>query len=282
MQLNLDGVLFDEKPLDVYLRHGLPFEIADRELEMFGACDYSQPSPLHRLHTLLGSPILRALSLVTTPQPKAETRLPLPTLEVPYKSTTKEVVLIPGSQCVPSQSQSGSREVVLIPDSYTSLPFIALCDPSNQQFIGDTHQFHTFPSILTMATVMGLHHGNGAHGADHGIVTVDVPTGGGDSDQFCIVGDPDIPTFTHSGEEWSLGRLPHAAEEAKWVGHILCATPILHEHATKPLVMTMLQRSKVVHIATHGSAVSGFLAFAGQETVTKDAVTMTKGGEGES
>lgn len=45
MQLNLDGILFDEKPLDIYLRHGFPSEIADRDLEMFGACDYSRPHP---------------------------------------------------------------------------------------------------------------------------------------------------------------------------------------------------------------------------------------------
>eukprot|EP00731_Ephydatia_muelleri_P036075 Em0199g1a len=224
MQLNLDGILFDEKPLDIYLRHGFPSEIADRDLEM-------------------------ALSLVTTPQPKPETQIPPLDLV-----RSKEVVLIPDSQCLPfqSQSQSGPREVVLIPDSYTSLPFIALCDPSSQQFIGDTYQFHTFPSILTMATVMGLHHGNGDRDAVHRIVTVNIPPGGG-SDQFCIVGDPDIPTFMHSGG----GVVP-------WETPPCCRGG---------------QRAKVIHIATHGSAVSGFLAFAGQETVTKDAVATTKGGK---
>ena len=267
LQLNLDGLLFDEKPLDIYLRYGLPSEIGDRDLEMFGACDYSQPSPLHRLYTLLGSPILRALRLVASPQPLAETHTPsFQLLEPPSQSGSKAVSL------------SEPKEVVLIPDSYTSLPFIALCDPSSQQFIGDTYQFHTFPSILTMVTVMGHHHGNGGDD-DRGTVTVEIGQGGDSENQFCIVGDPAIPIFTHAGEEWSLGRLPHAAEEAKWVGHILCATPILHEAATKPLVVAMLQRAKVVHVATHGSAVSGFLAFAGLETVTKDAVTTTKGGK---
>ena len=77
----------------------------------------------------------------------------------------------------------------------------------------------------------------------------------------------------HPPLQWSLGRLPHAANEARWVGHILGATPILHEHATKPLVVAMLQRSKVIHIATHGSSVSGFLAFAGQGGITMTTET---------
>ena len=248
IQLHLDDVTFEDRALDQFLRYGLPIEIADKDLEMFGSCDYSKPSPLHRLHALLGDPILKALSLLSPLQNRGG------------KSPLHSV-------CVPPLQ---SREVVLVPDSYTVMPFIALCDPASHTFMGDTCQFHTFPSILTLA--LASRPRLQPHPQQQGPLplVINIP---GDSDQICVVGDPNIPPFTHGGEKWSLGRLPHAADEARWVGHILGATPILHEHATKPLVVAMLQRSKVIHIATHGSSVSGFLAFAGQ-----GGVTVTTGG----
>ena len=243
IQQHLDGVLFEDKPLDQFLRYVLPAEIADKDLEMFGSCDYSRPSPLHHLHALVGAPILKALNYLSPFQTQGAS---------PFQTQ--------------GVSPFQSKEVVLVLDSYTVMPFISLCDPATLVFMGDLYQFHTFPSLLTMAAIVAKlptrHAGEGQQPALP--VVVNIP---GDSDQFCVVGDPDIPTFTHAGEEWSLGRLPHAAEEAKWVAHILCATPTLHENATKPVVMSMLQRAKVVHIATHGSAVSGFLAFAGQSNV---------------
>ena len=248
IQLHLDNVTFEDRALDQFLRYGLPTEIADKDLEMFGMCDYSKPSPLHHLYALLGDPILKALSLLS----------PLQNLggKSPFHSV-----------CMPPLQ---SREVFLVPDSYTVMPFIALCDPASHTFMGDTCQFHTFPSILTLA--LASRPRLQPHPQQQGPLplVIDIP---GDSDQICVVGDPNIPPFTHRGEEWSLGRLPHAANEARWVGHILGATPILHEHATKPLVVAMLQRSKVIHIATHGSSVSGFLAFAGQGGITMTTET---------
>ena len=40
-------------------------------------------------------------------------------------------------------------------------------------------------------------------------------------------------------------------------------SPTLHEQATKAIILMMIAKGKIVHLATHGSAVAGFLAFAG-------------------
>ena len=67
------------------------------------------------------------------------------------------------------------------------------------------------------------------------------------------------------GQQWNLGKLPHATKEAEWVSHILKWNPILHEQATKDAVMLRIMNTKVIHLATHKSAVA---AFAGMTAST--------------
>ena len=142
------------------------------------------------------------------------------------------------------------RDIVLIPDSYTNLmPLVALLDASSQEFLGDRFRFRIMPSLLTMGIMNQFPP-----------VVVDIPE---DSHNFCVVGNPTIPTFNYRGELWNLGKLPFATEEAEWVAHILKCSPTLHEQATKAIVLMMIAKGKIVHLATHGSAAAGFLAFAG-------------------
>ena len=89
---------------------------------------------------------------------------------------------------------------------------------------------------------------------------------------MCVVGNPTIPPFKYNDDEWNLGKLPHATKEAEWVAHILKCKPILHEQATKSAVMMRLMNAKVIHLATHGSAVAGFLAFAGMAASLNQSV----------
>ena len=48
--------------------------------------------------------------------------------------------------------------------------------------------------------------------------------------------------------------------------------PTFHEQATKSAVMMRLMNAKVIHLATHGSAVAGFLAFAGMAASLNQSV----------
>ena len=149
----------------------------------------------------------------------------------------------------PEDSEKHVPEVVIIPDSYVNLmPLVALFNKSSQEFLGNRYRFRIMPSLLTMGVLNQMPP-----------VVVRVPQ---DSRRFCVVGNPTIPTFTYQGETWNLGKLPFATEEAEWVSHILGCTPTLHEQATKSVVLMMISGARVVHIATHGSAAAGFLAFA--------------------
>ena len=142
-----------------------------------------------------------------------------------------------------------SGQLIVISDSYTSLlPLSCLLDPQGDMFFGDHHGIQVMPSLLTMGILNQLpdviiKHGNKAH-------------------DLCIIGDPTIPPFSLNGEIWALGRLPYARREAERVAYALKTSPILGDHATKEALKLRLQSAKIVHIATHGSAAAGFLAFA--------------------
>jgi CHAT domain-containing protein/tetratricopeptide (TPR) repeat protein len=141
-------------------------------------------------------------------------------------------------------------DIILITDSYTHLmPVPTLFDTLSHQFLGDRLRVRYMPSLLTMGIMVKMPK-----------VIVEVSE---ESQKFCIVGNPTIPTFQYQGESWRLGKLPFATKEAEWVAHILKTTPTLHEQATKMIILSMINSAKIVHLATHGSATAGFLAFAG-------------------
>ena len=148
------------------------------------------------------------------------------------------------------RGQRSIYDIILITDSYTYLmPVVTLYDSLSRQFLGDRLRVRYMPSLLTMGIMTKMPK-----------VIVDVSE---ESQKFCIVGNPTIPMFQYQGETWRLGKLPFATKEAEWVAHILKTTPTLHEQATKMIILSMINSAKIVHLATHGSATAGFLAFAG-------------------
>ena len=140
-------------------------------------------------------------------------------------------------------------KLVIISDSYTALlPFSSLHDSRTNTFLGDHFSFQIMPSLLTMGILNQL---SGAN-----VVTLPEV-----AQHMCIVGNPNIPQFKHNDEVWNLGKLPHAKQEAEAVANILKTTPILEAQATKSAVLMRIMNAKIIHLATHGSASSGFLAF---------------------
>ena len=204
------------KSFDYNLRYGLTEELVERNFELSSAVDYKSNGnkPVRKLYKLIGKPLIEVLNGLKNPH-----------------------------------STSGVHEIVIIPDSYTNLPFSCLLDEEDK-FLGDNHSFRIMPSLLTMGIVNQL-----------SSVVVQMPA---DSQNLCVVGNPTIPSFTYNGDEWSLGKLPFATQQAECVANILKTAPILHKQATKDVVLMRITNAKVVHIATHGSASAGFLAFSGE------------------
>ena len=139
-------------------------------------------------------------------------------------------------------------EVIVIQDSCTG--FMPVWDPQGFHSGGDerTIKYRVMPSIMKMSVKSTCQP-----------VALRITR---DSADVLVVGDPDVPTFCYKGKDWSLGKLPHSADEVKWVAHLLRTVPLLDKHATKAVVLKRMKKAKLIHLATHGSSVSGFLAFA--------------------
>ena len=147
------------------------------------------------------------------------------------------------------QSTPVAQQIICISDSYTCLlPLTCLLDRKTGSFFGDRFYFKLAPSLLSLGIMSQLPE-----------VTINLH---GDQYDFCVIGDPNIPPFILNGEVWTLGKLPHAGREADWVAYALKTTPIKGEHASKTALLNRSMNAKVIHIATHGSASAGFLAFS--------------------
>ena len=140
-----------------------------------------------------------------------------------------------------------ARDIVIIPDKATHLLPWAMLQYEAGEFLGDRYRIRLFPSILIMGIINSTP-----------LCQIMLPS----AERFLVVGNPAIPRVVHNGREISLGRLPHAEEEAIKVAHILETTPLLREHATKQSIVYRLQSANIVHIATHGSSIHGYLAFS--------------------
>ena len=138
--------------------------------------------------------------------------------------------------------------------------FTCVLNKETGRFWGDEYYFQIMPSLLTMGILDQL-------------PTVSVSIPAQHQQMLCVVGNP---RFKFNNDEWDLGKLPHATKEAEWVSHTLQCKPILHEQATKDAVTMRLMNAKVIHLATHGSAAAGFLAFAGMNSSTTEAVDSRK------
>ena len=236
---------FDGKSLDYHLRYSLNEQLVEKSFEMYKPFDYEKEKtePLEKLYDLVARPVMRMLSTLDTKhslqQGSAET--------VPVQHNR-------------GKKKGGLRKIVVIPDSYTNLlPFTCVLNKDTGKFWGDDYYFQIMPSLLTMGILDQLP-----------TVSVTIPVQY--QQMLCVVGNPNIPRFKFNNEDWDLGKLPHATKEAEWVSHILQCKPILHEQATKDAVVMRIMNAKVIHLATHGSAVAGFLAFAGMTSSSSEAV----------
>ena len=235
---------FDGKSFDYHLRYSLNEQLVEKSFEMYKPFDHEKDKtePLEKLYDLVARPVMMMLSKMDDTHPQ-------------QRSAEKMV-----TQHERGKKKEGVRKIVVIPDSYTNLlPFTCVLDKDTGRFWGDKFYFQIMPSLLTMGILDQLPTVS---------VTIPVPY----QQMLCVVGNPNIPRFTFNNEDWDLGKLPHATKEAEWVSHILQCNPILHEQATKEAVLMRIMNAKVIHLATHGSAVAGFLAFAGMTSSSSEAV----------
>ena len=149
-------------------------------------------------------------------------------------------------------------EFIFIPDHVIYLlPLSAMLDKERLEVFGDRYRIRIYPSILSLQMI------NMAH-------TDKVVQISKNELDCLVVGNLKIPSFIHDNTQLNLGRLPYAEVEAKQVASTLGMTPLVREHATKQGVLYRIRNAKIIHIATHGSGSTGFLAFSSSFPISKE------------
>ncbi|MEG4006827.1 CHAT domain-containing protein [Microcoleus sp. Pol11C1] len=131
--------------------------------------------------------------------------------------------------------QDPASRITFIPhESLFLVPFAALQDTSGNYLI-EKHTILTAPSIQVLSLTkkqQQLASGKGA----------------------LVVGNPTMPSvaFTTNQPPQQLSSLPHAEAEAIAIAQLLNAEPLTGDKATKVAVLQQIERSRIVHLATHG------------------------------
>ncbi|MGB7895336.1 MAG: CHAT domain-containing protein, partial [Microcoleus sp.] len=131
--------------------------------------------------------------------------------------------------------QDPASRITFIPhESLFLVPFAALQDTSGNYLI-EKHTILTAPSIQVLSLTkkqQQLASGKGA----------------------LVVGNPTMPSvaFTTNQPPQQLSSLPHSEAEAIAIAQLLNAEALTGDKATKVAVLQQIERSRIVHLATHG------------------------------
>ncbi|MEG4494571.1 CHAT domain-containing protein [Microcoleus sp. D3_18_C4] len=163
----------------------------------------------------------------TPTRPIVEQRFLNPSLQELY-----QLLIEPIADLLP---QDPASRITFIPhESLFLVPFAALQDSSGNYLI-EKHTILTAPSIQVLSLTkkqQQLASGKGA----------------------LVVGNPTMPSvaFTTNQPPQQLSSLPHSETEAIAIAQLLNAEPLTGDKATKVAVLQQIERSGIVHLATHG------------------------------
>ena len=244
--------LFEGKSLDTYLQYCLG-QLLSGDLELHGS------KSEHGNGIVESSRVEMEEEGMTEENKKEKELLNLPPIIKLFKLVAKPLERIVTSiDC--SKLVHSKRKLVFITDGTTKLiPFSSLGELNDTHLFGDKYTIRFMPSLLALGIM-----------SQTPPVVIPIPS---DKTDICIVGDPTTPPFTVKKQEFMLSSLPHAKEEAEWVGHYMRAKPLLQNEPTKSVVTSRLKNAVLIHIASHGSASQGFLVLAGTTYDTQATVS---------
>ncbi|MEG4029050.1 MULTISPECIES: CHAT domain-containing protein [unclassified Microcoleus] len=163
----------------------------------------------------------------TPTRPIVEQRFLNPSLQELY-----QLLIEPIADLLP---QDPASRITFIPhESLFLVPFAALQDSSGNYLI-EKHTILTAPSIQVLSLTkkqQQLASGKGA----------------------LVVGNPTMPSvaFATNQPPQQLSSLPHSEAEAIAIAELLNTEPLTGDKATKVAVLEQIERSGIVHLATHG------------------------------
>ena len=181
-------------------------------------------------------------SLVVYRRPKQEEEenlQPLPTLAERYK-----MIIAPVAEFL------DQPELVIVPDRVLyKVPFAALKDESGN-YLSEAYRIRIVPSLTTLGLIQ------------------DCPADYHSQTGALIVGDPEVRDVYYKGYPvMEVPRLPSAKEEAKMIGKLIGAGPLLGKRATKEAVLQNMHSVTLIHFAAHGDAERGEIFLAPERSM---------------
>jgi len=148
-----------------------------------------------------------------------------------------EYLIEPIADLLPKDPQ---ERVTFIPqDALLLVPFPALQD-RNGTYLVEKHTLMTSPSIQVLDLTRQNRDRNQNQGARE--------------NQPLVVGNPTMPEIELDGGKIrvQLEDLPGAEREAEAIATLLNTEPLIGDRATKPTVVSKMQATSTIHLATHG------------------------------
>ncbi len=148
-----------------------------------------------------------------------------------------EILIKPIEKYLPKNPQD---KVIFIPQNELFLvPFVALQD-SSQKYLIEKH------TILTATAIQALQ-------LSEEIVDNRRLNSTSSKDKILVVGNPEMPTIMSPiGIQEKLPSLPGAYQEALSISQILNTIPITGREATETFIKEEMEKSRIIHLATHG------------------------------
>ena len=133
------------------------------------------------------------------------------------------------------------NKLIVIPDKQLFFaPFSSFID-ENVRFLSSKYSIQITPSLHTLKASMQREHDPNIGFA-------------------LFVGNPTVEKISFNGEEF--GPLPGAANEVKYLAYLFQATPLLGRVARKQVVLELLSKASIIHIAAHGESKRGQIILA--------------------
>ena len=141
----------------------------------------------------------------------------------------------------PVKNSLKGNKLIIVPDQFLFFaPFSSLVD-ANGCFLTSEFSIQITPSLHTLKASMQRE---------------PEPNTG-----FALfVGNPTAEKISFNGEEFN--PLPGAAEEVKYLANLFQATPLLGRAARKEVVLQLLSKASIIHIAAHGEPNRGEIILA--------------------
>jgi CHAT domain-containing protein len=139
-----------------------------------------------------------------------------------------QLLIEPIADLLPSDS---NEKVVFIPQGELfSIPFTALQDNQGKYLI-EKHTLSIAPSLSLLGRSSDLYVDNSRN----------------KTNEILIVGNPSI------SKELNLPSLPFSEKEARTLGQIYGANPLIGNEATEEAILKGFAKARIIHLATHGT-----------------------------